>query len=51
VFVYNEDRKFLAKYDGVMEAQRKLNISHTTIKKYAELAGMYNGYIFSYDIL
>ena len=34
-----------------MAAQRALNISHSTIKKYAKVSGDYNGYIFSYERL
>ena len=48
VFVYDINRKFIDKYEGVMEAQRALKISHSTIKKYANVGGAYNGYIFSY---
>ena len=49
VFVYDINRKFRDKYEGVMEAQRALKISHSTIKKYANVGGAYNGYIFSYE--
>jgi hypothetical protein len=35
----------------VMAAQRTLKISHSTIKKYANIGGVYNGYIFSYERL
>lgn len=51
VFVYDINRKFIDKYEGVMAAQRALNISHSTIKKYANVGGTYNGYIFSYQRL
>ena len=34
-----------------MAAQRALKISHSTIKKYANVGGAYNGYIFSYKRL
>lgn len=51
VFVYDTNRSFLAKYDGVMEAQRALKISHSTIKNYAKIGGAYKGYIFSYERL
>lgn len=51
VFVYDINRKFIEKYEGVMAAQRALNISHSTIKKYANVGGAYNGYIFSYERL
>jgi group I intron endonuclease len=51
VFVYDTRKNFLGKYDGVTSAQRALNISHSTIKKYASVGGVYNGYIFSYERL
>jgi hypothetical protein len=51
VFVYDSNRNFLNKYAGVTEAQRALNIKHSTIKKYAILSAAYNGYIFSYERL
>ena len=51
VFVYNSNKKFLNKYTGVTEAQKALNISHETIKKYAKLSARYNDYIFSYERL
>lgn len=51
VFVYDTNRNFFAKYDGVMEAQRALKISHSTIKNYAKIDGVYKGYLFSYERL
>lgn len=51
VFVYDINRKFLGKYDGVKAAERALNISHLTIKGYAKIKGDYKGYIFSYERL
>ncbi len=51
VFVYDMNRNFLRKYEGVMEAQRALKINHSTIRNYAKIAGAYNGYIFSYERL
>ena len=51
VFVYDINRKFRGKYEGVMAVQRALKISHSTIKKYANVGGAYNGYIFSYERL
>jgi len=51
VFVYNANRKFICKYEGVTDAQKALNINHATIKKYAKVSGIYNGYIFSYERL
>lgn len=51
IFVYDLNRNFICKYDGVMAAQRALNISHSTIKSYAKIGGIYKGYIFSYERL
>lgn len=51
VFVYDINKNFVAKYDGVMEAQRALGISHSTIKNYAKVNGIYKGYIFVYERL
>jgi hypothetical protein len=49
VFLYDINRKFLGKFEGVMDAQRALKISHSTIKNYANVGGVYKGYIFSYE--
>lgn len=51
VFLYDANKNFICKYEGVTDAQRALNISHSTIKSYAKSGGSYNGYIFSYDRL
>ena len=51
VFVYDMNKNFVAKYDGVMEAQRALDISHSTVKNYAKVNGIYKGYIFRYERL
>lgn len=51
VFVYDINRNFLGKYEGVMGASRALKMSHLTIKKYAKIGGVYNEYIFSYERL
>lgn len=52
IFVYDINKNFLAKYEGVAgSASRALNISHLTIKKNAMVGGTYNGYIFSYERL
>jgi hypothetical protein len=51
VFVYDENRKFIGKYEGVMDAQRALHISHSTIKNCAKIGGAYKGYILSYERL
>ena len=49
VFVYDTNKNFIHKYDGVTEAQRGLNINHSIIKKYAKVGGSYKGYIFNYE--
>lgn len=51
VFVYDANKNFLGKYEGVKDAERAFNINHSTIKKYAYVGGVYNGYIFSYERL
>nr|YP_009663675.1 hypothetical protein [Dactylella tenuis]QCW06813.1 hypothetical protein [Dactylella tenuis] len=51
VFVYDINKNFICKYDGVMEAQKALNINHSTIKKYAKVGGIYKDYVFSYERL
>lgn len=51
VFVYDINRNFLGKYEGVTDASRALKMSHLTIKKYAKIGGVYNEYIFSYERL
>ena len=51
VFVYDLNKNFISKYDGVTEAQKALNINHSIIKKYANIGGIYKGYIFSYERL
>ena len=49
VFVFDINKKFIRKYDGVTDAQRDLNINHSIIKKYAKIGGSYKGYIFNYE--
>jgi group I intron endonuclease len=51
VFVYDKNKKLISKYEGVTDAQKALNINHSTIKKYAKLGAVYNDYIFSYERL
>lgn len=51
VFVYDKNKKFLSKYDGVTSAKKALNISHSIIKKHAELKSAYKDYIFSFERL
>lgn len=51
VFVYDINKNLISKYDGVTLAQKALNISHSTIKKHAELKSAYKEYIFSFERL
>jgi group I intron endonuclease len=55
IFVYNTDKEFICKFEGVTHAQKNLNINHDIIKKYALLNKPYYSlsnnrtYIFSYE--
>jgi group I intron endonuclease len=49
IFVYNLNKEYLFKFEGVTHAQKELNINHDIIKKYALSNIPYKGYIFSYD--
>ena len=49
VFVYNTNKEFIQKFEGVTQAGKILNINHSTIKKYALSNIPYKGYIFSYE--
>lgn len=51
LFVYNLNKQFLCKFEGVMHAEKEFKINHETIKKYALLNTPYKGYIFSYERL
>jgi group I intron endonuclease len=49
IFVYNTNKEFICKFEGVIHAQKELNINHDIIKKYALLNTPYKGYIFNYE--
>ena len=51
VFVYDLNRKFLAKYDGVMDARRAFENVSSYYKKHAKIGDVYKGFIFSYERL
>jgi group I intron endonuclease len=51
VFVYDKNKNFICKYEGVTNAQKALNINHSTIKKYAKLGSVYQDFIFFYERL
>ena len=46
IFVF-KDGEFICKYDGIMEAEKALKISHDTINENIEKNTMYKGYRFS----
>jgi hypothetical protein len=50
IFVF-KDKKLLCKYNGVMEAEKALKISHETIKLSIEQNTTYKGFTFSYQRL
>jgi hypothetical protein len=47
IFVFKEDGEFIKKYNGIMEAERALNISHDTINSNIEKNTTYKEYKFS----
>ena len=64
IFLFNDNKEFIKKYDGIEMASpsipikrgggakgKELQISHTTIKRYALLNKPFKGYIFSYHRL
>lgn len=62
IFVYDLNKNYICKYDGVMQAQKALHINHSIIKKHALLNDKFifsnnkenknkvKGYIFSYEL-
>jgi hypothetical protein len=46
IFVFNSKNEFLFKFDGVLEAQKALNISHDTIKSHLDSGKAHNNYLF-----
>ena len=51
IFVYDSNKEFIKKFEGVTHVQKELNINHVIIKKYALLNRPYKGYIFNYERL
>jgi len=51
IFVYDTNKKFICRYEGVKYAERAFNINHSIIKKYARVGGICSKYIFSYERL
>lgn len=52
VYVFSPEYILVAKYDGVMDAEKALHISHETIKMYCKTGKVYDGrFVFSYHNL
>jgi len=49
VFVFNLNKKYIRKYDGLLLASKKLNISRETINKHTKSKVPYKEMIFSYE--
>jgi NUMOD1 domain len=49
IFVYNTNKEFICKFEGVIQAQKELKINHDIIKNCALLNTPYKGYIFNYE--
>lgn len=49
IFVYDLNKNFIAKYDGVMAAAKALHISHNKVSSCAKVSGEYGGYIFRHE--
>ena len=51
LFVYNTNKEFICKFEGVTQANKELKFNHSVIKKYALSNAPYKGYIFTYERL
>jgi ribosomal protein L19 len=51
IFLFNSQKEFIRRYDGILIASKELGISHTIIQKNIELQTPYKGYFFSYERL
>ena len=51
LFVYNTNKEFIFKYEGVTQASKDLKFNHGVIKKNALSNAPYKDYIFSYERL
>jgi len=49
VFLFNSQREFIRRYDGILAASKDLGISHTVIQKRIKFKTPYKGYFFSYE--
>ena len=49
--MYNLNKEFICKLEGVTHAQKELSVYHDIIKKYALLNTPYKEYIFTYERL
>nr|QVG61598.1 hypothetical protein [Rhizoctonia sp.] len=51
VFLFNAQKEFIRRYDGIVDASKDLGINHSVIQKNIELKTPYKGYFFSYERL
>lgn len=51
VFLFNAQKAFIRRYDGILVASKDLDISHSVIQKNIELKTPYKDYFFSYERL
>ena len=51
IFLFNLQKEFIRRYDGILIASKDLGISHSVIQKNIELKTPYKGYFFSYEKL
>lgn len=51
IFVFDKDKNFICKFDGILLTESELGIIHEIIKKHAISKLPYNNYIFSYHRL
>ncbi len=51
IFLFNSQKEFIRRYDGILIASKDLGISHSIIQKNIELKTPYKGYFFSYERL
>ncbi len=51
IFVYDANKNFLGKYEGVTQVSKIYNVNHLTVRKCANLNLLHKGYYFCYERL
>ena len=51
MFLYDMNKEFIQRFDGVVQAAKELNMGRATIKRYALQDAPYKGYFFRYERL